>query len=76
MPAETIFSKLTAKSQTVIPVAVRRKLGLKPGDMIRYRIRGNKAEIEKIVLSEYHDDPFIAFTEWSSAADEKAYKDL
>lgn len=73
---DTLFSKLTSKSQTVIPMAIRKRLNLKPGDMIRYRLRGNKVEIEKLVMDEEQDDPFAAFTEWASAADEEAYKDL
>lgn len=72
---ETIISTLTSKSQTVIPKAVRKTLGLKPGDRIRYRVRKNKVEIEKLGDVEGFD-PFMAFTEWGSAADEKAFANL
>jgi antitoxin PrlF len=57
------FSKVSVKSQTVIPREVRERLALKPGDTLRYRV----TEV---------DDPFAAFSEWSSAADEKAYGGL
>ncbi len=32
------FSTLTSKGQTTIPKAVRRHLGLKPGDKIRFMV--------------------------------------
>ena len=34
------FSKLTAKSQTTVPKAVRAALGLAPGDAIAYEVEG------------------------------------
>jgi len=72
---EPIISTLTSKSQTVIPKAIRAKMGLKPGDRIRYRLSGNKVEIEKLADTESFD-PFFSFTEWASDADEKAFGHL
>jgi antitoxin PrlF len=69
------FSKVSVKSQTVIPRAVREQLGLRPGDMLRYRLTGGGVLIDKAPANEA-DDPFATFTEWSSEADEKAYADL
>ena len=37
-PKPTSFSKVSVKSQTVLPRAVRAKLGIKPGDTLRYRL--------------------------------------
>ncbi|MBL6936221.1 MAG: AbrB/MazE/SpoVT family DNA-binding domain-containing protein [Alphaproteobacteria bacterium] len=68
-------SRLTSKAQTVIPKTVREKLGLKPGDLLRYIEENNRIVIEK-VRGEAEDDPFATFTEWSSEADERAYKNL
>ena len=68
------FSKITSKSQTVIPRAVREKLALKPGDSLRYAITSQGILIEKSAPSE--DDPFAVFSEWASEADEKAFRDL
>jgi AbrB family looped-hinge helix DNA binding protein len=34
----TSFSKVSVKSRTVIPREVRERLGLKPGDTLRYRL--------------------------------------
>ena len=69
------ISKLTTKAQTVIPKAVRERLGLKPGDLLRYVFEGDRVVIER-VSSEAEDDPFATFTEWASEADERAYKSL
>lgn len=41
----TAHSKITAKGQTTIPVAVRKALKLKAGDRIDYIIRDGKVEL-------------------------------
>ena len=69
------FSKITSKSQTVIPREVREKLDLKPGDRLRYSTTENGIVIEKVAIG-VEDDPFVVFSEWSSEADEKAYGKL
>jgi antitoxin PrlF len=69
------FSKVSVKSQTVIPREVRRRLGLKPGDTLRYRVTENGVTLDKAPIGEV-DDPFASFTEWTSEADDKAYRDL
>ena len=69
------LSKITSKAQTVIPKAVRERLGLKPGDLLRYRFEDNHVVIER-VGREPEDDPFATFSEWASEADERAYKSL
>ena len=70
-----VFSKITSKSQTVIPREVRERLGLKPGDRVRYAVTASGVQIAKAEKSA-QDDPFAVFTEWSSEADEKAYGKL
>jgi len=67
------ISKLTDRSQTVIPRDIRKKLGIGPGDLVRYRETELGIVIEKAVAD---DDPFATFTEWASKADENAYADL
>lgn len=69
------FSKVSVKSQTVIPREVRETLSLKPGDVLRYRVTENGILLDKAPAHEA-DDPFAAFSEWSSDADEKAYGSL
>lgn len=68
-------SKLTSKAQTVIPKAVRERLGLKPGDLVRYIFEGKRVVLER-APTDAEDDPFATFTEWASAADEEAYRSL
>jgi AbrB family looped-hinge helix DNA binding protein len=69
-----MFSKVSVKSQTVIPREVREQLKLKPGDTLRYRITNNGILLDK--ATEAGDDPFVSFSEWTSEADEKAYGGL
>ena len=69
------FSKVSVKSQTVIPREVRERLDLKPGDTLRYRVTDNGVLLDKAPANEA-DDPFATFSEWANAADEKAYGDL
>ena len=68
-------SKITSKFQTVIPKAVRERLGLKTGDMLRFRFtEKGPVTIEKTAPTE--DDPFASFHEWGSEEDERLYRDL
>lgn len=77
---ETIISTLTSKSQTVIPKAIRTKMGLKAGDKIRYVLRGEKVEIEKLPLPAgdawENFNPLVTFTEWASTEDDEAFAHL
>lgn len=69
------FSKISAKSQTVIPREIRERLGLRPGDRVRYSWTADGIMIEK-AGRQTEDDPFAVFGEWSGEADEKAYGEL
>jgi antitoxin PrlF len=73
--APSTFSKVSVKSQTVIPREVRERLGLKPGDTLRYRLTDNGVLLDKAPAADA-DDPFATFSEWANAADEKAYGSL
>jgi AbrB family looped-hinge helix DNA binding protein len=68
------FSKISVKSQTVIPREVREQLKLKPGDTLRYRVTDDGILLDK--ATEASDDPFAVFSEWTSQVDEKAYGGL
>ena len=59
----------------MIPREIRDKLGLKPGDTLRYRLTEQGVLLDKAAANEA-DDPFAAFSEWSSEADAKAYGGL
>jgi antitoxin PrlF len=66
-----IISKLTSKSQTTVPAAVRRALKLSDGDRLIYLIQGDKVILTK--LQSAADDPFTVFDEWSGEDDTRAY---
>lgn len=73
--SKAVYSKVSVKSQTVLPPAVRERLNIKPGDRVRYVLDDDGVRIERgapIV----EDDPFATFTEWSSEEDDAAYGDL
>ena len=74
-PKPSAFSKVSVKSQTVIPREVRERLRLKPGDTLRYRVTEDGVLLDKAPGSEI-DDPFATFSEWLNEADEKAYGSL
>lgn len=69
-----ILGKITAKAQTTIPRAVRRALGLKPGDEVVWEIDGDHVIMTRARAT---NDPFVgnfdSFTEWASEADCKAF---
>lgn len=69
------YSRLSVKSQTVLPRAVRERLGLKPGDTVAYRLEEDAVVIERVQPAE-QDDPFASFSEWTSPEDDAAYADL
>lgn len=70
----TAYSKVSVKSQTVLPSEVRERLGVGPGDRVRYVLSSEGVRLEK--AQPEVEDPFVAFTEWSGAADEEDYADL
>ncbi len=62
---------MSVKSRTVIPREVREHLKLKPGDTLGYRVTDDGILLDK--ATEIGDDPFAAFSESTSEADEEAY---
>ena len=69
------YSKVSVKSQTVLPVEVRERLGVTAGDRLRYVIDGDVVRIER-AAPDGQEDPFATFTEWSTAEDDEAFADL
>ena len=68
------FSRVSVKSQTVLPRVVREALRVKPGDTLRYRLTAYGVVIDKARQGE--NDPFATFSEWPGENDERAYADL
>ncbi|WP_342166248.1 AbrB family transcriptional regulator [Methylobacterium sp. SD21] len=77
MPAQTsrtAYSKVSVKSQTVLPTEVREWLSIGPGDRLRYVITSEGVTIDKAPAE--GEDPFVAFTEWGGPIDDEDYADL
>ncbi len=74
MRAPTVYSKISVKSQTVLPAEVRERLAVGPGDRLRYVFAPDGVRIEKAPPA--GEDPFVAFTEWAGTVDDEDYADL
>jgi antitoxin PrlF len=62
-----IVGRITAKSQTTVPRAVRKALGIRPGDQIAYEIEGDRVVMRRV--DDPFDAPLASFTEWSDDLD-------
>jgi antitoxin PrlF len=74
-----MHSKLSSKGQVTIPKAVRKSLGLEPGDFVTYEISSDDSVILRRV--EPFDAPFHlavseTLEEWGSEDDEDAFSHL
>ena len=71
-------SKLTTKFQTTVPTSVRKVLQLKAGDMVGFEIDGNEVKLRRATPLDLAFTQALegTLTEWSSKADEQAFKDL
>ncbi len=58
---KTAYSRVSVKSQTVLPREVRDRLGVKAGDRLRFRITAAGVILER--APPVQDDPFATFTE-------------
>ena len=72
------LSKLTSKFQATIPLAIRRKLGLKPGDAVVFEIENDVITVRRATSLdwEYAKSLEGTLTEWLSREDEEAYRGL
>jgi len=75
LASKTARSKISVKSQTVLPLAVREKLDIKPGDTLVYIFDAQGIRLEKATAM-MDEDAFATFTEWASTEDDRAYADL
>lgn len=72
------LSKVTSKYQATIPLTVRRKLGLKPGDAVVFEIENDTVTVRRATAldREYARALEGTLTEWLSKEDEEAYRGL
>lgn len=75
---QTATSKLTKKYQATIPEPVRKLLHLESGDEIAFDIEDNNVHLRKARPVDLAFAQSIAdtLTEWTTNADEDAYRDL
>ena len=72
-------SKLTTKGQATVPVSVRKRLQLEPGDTVIFE--ESEAGSVRLRKAEPLDLEFLAalentLSEWNSDNDDKAFRDL
>lgn len=73
-----LISTLTTKGQATIPAEVRKMLSLKSGDKVIFEIVDHKAVLRKAQPFDfhYHEALSLTLSEWDSAEDDEAYRDL
>lgn len=72
-------SKLTSKSQATIPGRIRKKLGLKAGDSVAFKLRDGLVYLQRAKPVDHVMAQAVGETlqdEWDSKADEHAYRNL
>ncbi|AAU90965.1 MULTISPECIES: AbrB/MazE/SpoVT family DNA-binding domain-containing protein [Methylococcus] len=75
----TAVAKITAKGQTTIPADIRAALHVGPGDLIAWEIEPDgSARVRRVqpLDIEYLKAVEGTLSEWTSPADEEAYRDL
>jgi AbrB family looped-hinge helix DNA binding protein len=75
----TAVAKISAKGQTTIPAEVRAALRVGPGDLIAWELHDDgSARIRRVqpTDTEYLKAVAGTLSEWSSPADEAAYRGL
>lgn len=72
------LSTITQKGQATIPLEIRKKLDLHPGDKILFEVKDGDVVVKKISAFdfEYHRALSATLSEWSSKEDDEAYDDL
>lgn len=72
------ISKLTVKNQVTIPADVRQQLGVKSGDHVAFEREDGKIIVRKATPIDWAWTAAVGSTlsEWSSDADEEAFRDL
>jgi AbrB family looped-hinge helix DNA binding protein len=78
IPRTKLTSKVTQKYQATIPQGVREKLEIEKGDRVIFEIEDEKVVLKKLSTLdwEYLESISATLGEWSSEADEEAYRDL
>ena len=73
-----MIGKVTTKGQTTIPASVRKKLGLRPGDFVEFKVGKGGVMLSK---ADRLDAAFLklaeeTFSDWNSKEDDEAFRGL
>ena len=76
MPGET--ARLTRKYQATIPAKVRKALDLHAGELVAFDVEGVEVRLRRATPLDLQFGKAVEGTlsEWSTEADEEAYRDL
>lgn len=71
-------SRISAKGQVTIPRDIRKTIGVKPGDLIAYEVQGGVVTLRRVDPFDraFHAALADTLSEWGTAHDEEAYRDL
>jgi len=71
-------SKLSSKAQVTLPRKVREAIGAKAGDTIAYEVEGNVVTLKRLEPFDaaFHAALSSTLDEWTTDADEEAFRDL
>jgi AbrB family looped-hinge helix DNA binding protein len=71
-------SKLSSKGQVTLPKEVREAIGARVGDTIAYEVQGEVVKIRKLEPFDaaFHQALSSTLDEWSTEADDEAFRDL
>ena len=71
-------SKLSSKAQVTLPRKVREAIGAKAGDTIAYEVEGNVVKLKRLepLDAAFHAALSSTLDEWTTDADEEAFRDL
>ncbi len=74
----TSISRLTSKYQATIPLAVRAALGIKQGDAVAFELADGVVRLTRATPRDIAFAQAVEGTlsEWHSAADDEAYREL
>ena len=73
------MSSVTEKGQATIPASIRKRLGIKKGDKVSFRIERGKAILQKVDPVDWGYLKMVGQTlkeEWMSPEDCEAFDDL
>ena len=73
-----LTSRLSGKNQVTLPREVRRTLGLKPGDRVAYELHDGIVHLSRMEPFDaaFHEALSETLDEWTTPADEQAFRDL